>query len=199
MEYIAHRINTSKELKCISTDFGVEIDIRGWGEKLILQHDPFIVGEELNEYFKNYNHGTLILNVKCERLEIKILELLKKYKIKKYFFLDSTIPMINALTKHHKISKIAVRFSELESFENLKKFSGKVEWVWVDCFDNFILTKKLQEEIHGLGYKICIVSPELQGRQDDINIYRDYIYSNNIEIDAICTKVYNIPLWKNEK
>jgi hypothetical protein len=39
MEYIAHRINTIKELKEIPKNYGVELDLRDFGNRLILQHE----------------------------------------------------------------------------------------------------------------------------------------------------------------
>lgn len=42
----------------------------------------------------------MILNVKSERIEHKILELLRKYNIKDYFFLDFTFPMIKILAEN---------------------------------------------------------------------------------------------------
>ena len=86
MEYIAHRINAIEELKQIPKEYGVELDLRDYGERLILQHDPFKDGEDFEEYLKYYNHGTMILNIKSERIEHKVLELIQKYNIKKYFF-----------------------------------------------------------------------------------------------------------------
>ena len=41
MNFIAHRINTIEELKRIDKKYGVEMDIRDYGNDLILSHDPF--------------------------------------------------------------------------------------------------------------------------------------------------------------
>lgn len=87
MNFIAHRINTIDELKTIPFEYGVEIDIRDSNNRLILQHDPFKDGEDFDEYLKHYRHGILILNIKSERIEMKVLELIEKYNIKDYFFL----------------------------------------------------------------------------------------------------------------
>ena len=89
MEFIAHRVNTIEELKKVPKEYGVELDLRDFGERLILQHDPFMDGEDFEKYLKYYNHGTMILNIKSERIEHKVLELIKKYNIQNYFFLDS--------------------------------------------------------------------------------------------------------------
>ena len=41
MLIIQHRRNSIKLLKNTDIRFGVEIDIRSWKDKLIINHDPF--------------------------------------------------------------------------------------------------------------------------------------------------------------
>ena len=195
MHFISHRVNTVEELRKVRSQDGVEIDIRSYGESLILAHDPYVDGENFEDWLKEYNHGTLILNVKCERIELRVLEVLKKYSVSNYFFLDSTIPMINLLVQKYSERKVAIRFSEFEPIEVLAPFQGLVDWVWVDCFTKLELTKEIEEKIHEMGFKICLVSPELQGRDAEIEKYRDYLKSNNITLDAVCSKGYNRNRW----
>ena len=64
MEIIIHRVNKIKDLKKISSNFGVEIDIRANGSNLILNHEPFKPGDKLKSYLENYKHKTLVLNLK---------------------------------------------------------------------------------------------------------------------------------------
>ena len=131
MEYIAHRINSRSELENLSEDFGVELDLRDHPDGHIhIAHDPFVEGESFDEYLKQYRHGTMILNIKSERIEFRILELLEKYSIDNYFFLDSSFPMIHSLVTKGE-SKIALRFSEFEGMDTLRTMSGKIDWVWV--------------------------------------------------------------------
>lgn len=193
-QYIAHRTNTISELKAIPTSYGVEIDLRDGQHELILQHDPFSSGEAFEDYLKVYDHGLMILNIKSEGVEYKILELLEKYNIKNYFFLDSSFPMIMKLTKLG-IKNIALRFSEVEPIELLEQMSGTVSWVWVDTFTKNPLTFEKFRRIKELGYRLCFVSPDLLGRAEDILIYRDELLKNKIELDAICCKDYNVKLW----
>lgn len=195
VHYIAHRINTLSGLAEIPHEFGVEIDLRDRGERLILQHDPFTDGEDAEPFFAGYKHGTLILNIKSERIEFKILELLQKYKIENYFFLDSSFPMIYQLVQRGE-TRSAVRFSEYESIDTVMKLEGLVEWVWVDCFSFLPISKELYSHLKNCGFKLCLVSPELQGRPDDIPLYRDKLKEDGIVFDAICTKIYNIPKWR---
>ena len=196
MEYIAHRINTIEELKVLPKEYGVELDLRDFGNRLILQHDPFVDGEDFEEYLKYYNHGTMILNIKSERIEHKVLELIKKYNIKKYFFLDSSFPMIYLLSRDNE-QNIALRFSEFEAIDTILNMQGKVKWVWVDCFSKLPITKENYKLLKDNGFKFCLVSPELQGQNEKLEEYKEYLEKNNIVFDAICTKVYNIENWKS--
>ena len=195
MEYIAHRINTIEELKQLPTEVGVELDIRDRGDRLILQHDPFTDGEDFEEYLKFYKHGTMILNIKSERVEFRVLELLKNSKVKSYFFLDSSFPMIYLLSKSTE-KNIALRFSEFEGLDTILNMENKVEWVWVDCFSKLPLDIENFKILKNKGFKLCLVSPELQAQPEKIKEYRYYLSQNHIVLDAICTKFKNIKLWE---
>lgn len=196
MEFIAHRINTLAELKELPTEYGVELDLRDdLNGRIYIQHNPFEVGEDFETYLENYHHGTMILNVKSERIELKILELLPKYKVKSYFFLDSSFPMIYLLSKQGE-KNIALRVSELEGLDTARNMAGKINWIWLDCFTKIPIGKAEYEELKGLGYKICFVSPELEGRDRDIEKYKTLLKTHGIIVDAICTKAYNIKRWR---
>jgi len=194
MEFIAHRINTIEELKEVPLEYGVELDLRDHGDRLILQHDPFKDGEDFEEYLKRYNHGTMILNIKSERIEHKVLELIRKYNIQKYFFLDSSFPMIRLLSKDGE-KNMALRFSEFEGLDTILTMAGKVDWVWVDCFTKLPITTEIFTTLKQKGFKLCLVSPELQGQGEKLEEYGQYLYDNKIVFDAICTKSYNVPQW----
>ncbi|MBX9668616.1 MAG: hypothetical protein K2X93_13405 [Candidatus Obscuribacterales bacterium] len=193
--YIAHRINTIQQLEEVPHDLGTEIDLRDRGERLILQHDPFVDGEDAEPFFAKYKHGTLILNIKSERIEYRVLELMKKYGIENYFFLDSSFPMIFQLSKIGE-KRTAVRFSEFESVDTVLKLEGLVDWIWVDCFTVLPISKELYAKLKECGFRLCLVSPELQGRPEDIPLYRDRLKADGIEFDAICCKKANMPLWQ---
>ena len=153
-------------------------------------------GETFEEYLKNYRHGLMILNVKSERIEHKVLELIKKYEIKEYFFLDSSFPMIYLLSSTGE-KRVAVRFSEFEGIDTLEKMSGKCQYAWVDCFTKFPLDSSTFQELKKLGYLLAFVSPELQGRDQDIENYAQIMRDESISFDYICTKSYNISRWKS--
>jgi hypothetical protein len=185
MQYIAHRINTIAQLRCVPTEFGVELDLRDRGDRLILQHDPFGDGEDFASFLTEYQHGTLILNVKSERIEHRVLELIRQSKVRDYFFLDCSFPMIRQLVKLGE-SKIAVRFSEYEPIESALALAGQVDWAWIDCFNRLPFDPESHRRLKA-HFKLCIVSPELQGRPLDtiVDFARELA---PYQVDAICTK-----------
>ncbi|QEL20184.1 phosphatidylinositol-specific phospholipase C/glycerophosphodiester phosphodiesterase family protein [Limnoglobus roseus] len=185
MNYIAHRVNTAAQLRTVPSEYGLEIDLRDRGERLILQHDPFGDGEDFETWLNDYRHGTIILNVKSERIELRILDVLKQRGITDYFFLDCSFPMIRLLNRNGE-RKIAVRFSEYEPIEGCLALAGQVDWVWVDCFTRMPLDPASYAKLKA-SFKLCAVSPELQGRP--VETIADYARElAPFPMDAICTK-----------
>ena len=195
MKYIVHRVNNSSLLKQIPKEYGVELDLRDYENELVLQHDPFKSGEKFEKYLECYNHSFMILNIKSEGIETRVSGLLKKYNIKKYFFLDSSIPMIIKLIKNGE-KNIAVRFSEYEKINTVLSFSGKVNWVWVDCFEKIPLDNKTFQKFKEKKFKLCFVSPDLQNQKEKISAYKKQLEESQIFFDAICVKYSNLNFWK---
>jgi hypothetical protein len=182
---IAHRINTVAQLIQVPTNYGIELDIRSEGKNLILHHDPFNEGELFEDILKAFNHQLIILNTKSEGLEERILTLLKKYNITKYFFLDLSLPFLVKYA-NKGVHQIAVRFSEFEPIEFALAFANKVDWVWVDCFNDLPLNQAVYKQLKK-HFKICLVSPELQGYPvAQIEVFKKQI--KGMQIDAVCTK-----------
>ena len=192
MLIIQHRANTIEELKNTPKEFGVEIDIRPEGDNLILHHDPFVSGESFEEWLKHYGHAFLILNVKSEGIEKRVIELMEKFEINNYFLLDVTPPFIFKLIEQG-VSKIATRFSEFESIESCLNLKGKVEWVFIDNLTHLPTENNSFQRLRK-HFKLCIVSPELLKR-DEIEKTK-WILKDN-PVDAVLTKK---PFeWKEEK
>lgn len=189
MKFIAHRINTVEQLLATPTRFGIEMDIRTMGSEMILHHDPFVDGENFERWLSNYRHGTLILNVKEEGLEKALLELMTRYGIEDFFFLDQSFPFL-VKTSRGGERRCAVRVSEFEAIETVMSLAGMVEWVWVDCFTRFPLTREQAHALQSAGFKLCLVSPELQGREASVSIPQmlSLLQDLEIEAEAVCTK-----------
>ena len=189
MLIIEHRKNTISDLIETPINHGVEIDIRSNGNELILAHDPFCNGELFSNWLKSYKHAFLILNVKEEGLEEKILYLMHKHAINNFFFLDQSFPfLIKTTSKGERRS--AVRFSEYESVETVFNVSSKLDWVWLDSFNEFILNSNDIKFFQKMNCNLCIVSPELQGRTatNEISKIKNIMKKANLTIHAVCTK-----------
>lgn len=189
MNIIRHRRNTRAELEQTPRQYGIELDIRSQGDDLILHHDAFVPGERFVDWLESFQHGTLILNVKEEGLEDRVLCLMKERAIEDFFFLDQSFPFLIKTARTGE-SRCAVRISEFESIETCLSLAGMVDWVWVDCFTKFPLTSTDARRLAEAGFKLCLVSPELQGRMapEEITAMRALLAERGITADAVCTK-----------
>jgi hypothetical protein len=189
MKLISHRRNTRQELNATEGKYGIEVDIRSYGNELIIHHDPCVLGESFDEWIADYRHGTLILNVKEEGLEARLIALMHEKGIEDYFFLDQSFPFLIKWSKAGE-RRCAVRVSEFESIETALTLAGKVDWVWVDCFTQFPLSHDDAKQLQDAGFKLCLVSPELQGRnaETEIPMLAKLLVDRNIVAEAVCTK-----------
>ena len=187
MIIVKHRVNNSNELRKLNKNYGVEIDLRSINKSIYLHHDPYIKGELFSKWIKNYNHKLIVLNVKEEGLENQILKILKKNKIKNFFFHDQTF---STILKNMYKTNVSIRFSEYEDLKKINILFNKIKWLWVDNFTEISLRKKFYDFLKKKKVKICIVSPELvqKKRIKEINKIILKLKKNNFKIDAVCTK-----------
>ena len=85
-----------------------------------------------------YDHGTLILNLKEDGLEDKLLNLMESNNIQNFFFLDQSFPSLIKTIKSQE-KRCAIRLSEYESIQTVLNLKGKIDWVWIDYFTKFPL------------------------------------------------------------
>jgi len=196
---IAHRRNLIDELVATPVECGVEVDIRSYDSELVIHHEPFNNGVKFSEWIKAYRHKTLILNVKEEGLEDRLLCIMAEQRIDDFFFLDQSFPFL-IKTSSGGERRCAVRVSEFESVQTALSLSGKIEWIWLDCFAGFRTTCAEWNMLKERDFKICLVSPELQGRWDEHEILatRRKLLDWDAEPDAVCTKLEMREAWLRE-
>lgn len=189
MILIHHRRNTSKELQETAYNYGVEVDIRTYKNRLILHHEPLVKGELFEDWIAEYHHKTLILNVKEEGLETLLLKIIHARGIEDFFFLDQSFPFL-IKTSAMGEPRCAIRLSEYESIQTVLTLKHMVQWVWVDCFTHFPLTNESMNLLKAADFKLCLVSPELQGRDphSEIQEIRHILETFEHQADAVCTK-----------
>lgn len=192
MEIIIHRINKIKELKKIPKVFGTEIDIRSYGSKLILNHEPKVNGDNFENYLENYKNGTLILNIKESGIEDEVIKKVNKAKIRSFFLLDVEFPYIFKSLKNNQ-KNIAIRFSEKEPIEISKLLEKKFKWLWIDTVTKLPINKKNLRVIK--KFKSCIVCPERWGRPYEINKYKRKMKNLKFQPDAIMTSLKYAHSW----
>ncbi len=187
MIIIKHRVNLIKELKRTDKNLGVEIDLRSGPSGIYLHHDPFKKGELFSKWIRCYSHKLLVLNVKEEGLENQILKILRKNKIKKFFFHDQTF---SSLLKSMSKTSVSIRYSEFEDLRKTSFLFKKIKWVWIDNFNEIKLENSFYKKLKENKVKICIVSPELVKikRVREIKKVYSFLKKKNFKIDAVCTK-----------
>lgn len=188
MLIMRHRINSTDLLKDIPSFQGVEIDLRSRNDQIILQHDPFKSGEIFEDWLTVWNGQFLILNIKEEGLEERILEQLRIHSIENYFFLDQSFPFMQKLIRGGN-SRVAARASDIESVQTA--LSSGAQWCWLDSFTGSwdYLSDSLPR-LRDANIKTCLVSPELQRSNSEAELatLRNLFFQSNISIDAVCTK-----------
>ena len=192
MEFIIHRVNKIKDLKTLPKKFGAEIDIRTMGSKLILNHEPFNKGDILENYLENYEHKTLVLNLKEAGIEKEVLKLVKIHLIKSFFLLDVEMPYMYSATKKGQ-KNIAVRFSEYESLDLTKYFQGKLNWVWIDTVTKLPINLNNAKILS--KFKSCIVCPERWGRKKDIKKYKKKLFKLKFKPTSMMTSLDCVDEW----
>ncbi len=194
MEFIIHRINKIKDLRLIPNEFGTEIDIRSNGSNLILNHEPFSKGDNFTNYLENYNHKTLVLNLKEAGIEQEVIKLVKRYKIKSYFLLDVEMPYMYSASKKG-IKDIAVRFSEYEDIALAHHFKNKLNWIWIDTATKLPINKNNLNIIK--KFKSILVCPERWGRPNDIKKYKLKLNNLRFKPYGVMTNIRYLKYWQS--
>lgn len=189
---IVHRVNTIKELSSIPSQYGVEVDIRAHGSNLVLNHEPYTGGDLLEEYLGMYRHACIVFNVKEAGIEADIIRLAQVYGVGDYFLLDVEFPYLYRAARSN-IKKVAIRYSEDECIDLAKKYTGRVDWVWIDTNTKMPLDK---EAIRVLSpFRTCLVSPDRWGRPYDIEKYQQKLHVLNFIPTAVMVGRQYADLW----
>lgn len=192
MIIIRHRANSLQEISSIESKYGVEIDLRSHNGEIIVSHDPFTFNSILfNEWLKFYAHNILILNVKEEGIEKKVLDSVRNYNIENFFFLDQTFPLIVKTLKGGE-TRTSIRISDYESISNLEKMDRispfKPNWVWIDSLTGNWEHLRYLSDIKKMGYRICLASPKLHQRNLELELDQIFEYIKLTPVDSVCTK-----------
>lgn len=193
MEIVVHRVNTVEALDLVPPEFGVEIDLRAEGSRIILNHEPFTGGEDLDRWLDRFAHGLLVLNIKEAGIETEVLRRVRARGISRCFLLDVEFPYLYRASRAGERA-IAVRYSEDEPIELIERYRSRVDWVWIDTNTRLPLDPRAVEALSGL--QTCLVCPERWGRRDDIPIYQAQMTGAGFTPTAVMTALRHVPDWR---
>jgi hypothetical protein len=186
---IAHRRNQPEELATTPAQYGIEMDIRSYGDRLVVTHEPFDPGVDLETWLDSYAHAFLVANVKEEGLEQRVEAALAARGIEEWTYLDQSFPfMVKTLRRGER--RCAVRVSEYESVKTALALETRPQWVWLDSFTGAWPPPRDLVALAAAGYRIMIVSPELQARdpEPEVDGILRRLSKAGLELDAVCTK-----------
>ena len=179
---IIHRVNTIENLKRVSYDHGVEIDIRTNNGSLVLTHDISNSADLFEEFLESYNHQLLVANIKEAGIEQEVIRKLIEKGVSKFFLLDTEFPfVINNYQEYGNV--LSLRYSKLESIETIENFIGKVKWVWVDTYEDFEINPEITNVLR--NFSICLVSPSRWGNKEELNYFIEKFSKYNLEISGV--------------
>ena len=183
-----HEKNTNVSFdRAVKNKFGIETDIRDRLGSIVISHD-LPLGTELNLInFLNsipeasYRDLNLALNVKSDGLAGTIKTTILKYPNLQYFLFDMSIPDTFDYIRH----KLPF-YSRMSEYEKTPAFISASSGVWLDSFDSDWFDAPIIQQLLNLEKSICIVSPELHGRDytNVWNLLKSFASNKNL---MICT------------
>ncbi|MCB1167479.1 MAG: hypothetical protein KDK33_15070 [Leptospiraceae bacterium] len=153
--------------RSFAAGFGVETDVRDRNGQLVISHDPpgadaytFSEFLELRQSFKpSADELTLALNIKADGLQSMLKQELQRFNAGDYFFFDMSIP--DTLGYAREELQFYTRQSEYEPGPALYE---QAKGVWLDMFQSDWPDEALIQGHWSQGKMVCVVSPELHGR-----------------------------------
>jgi hypothetical protein len=173
-------------IKSFSMNYGTEADVRDYLGELVISHDV-PVGNEIR--FKEFlemastigENLPLAINIKADGLASKILADLNEYRDLNIFVFDMSVPDMRSYLN----LGIPV-FTRMSEVEREPIWLNKSVGVWLDAFESEWYTANVVSDLLNSGKQVCIVSPELHGRDfyASWNLLKPLAQQNNL---LLCT------------
>lgn len=159
--------------RSLSFGFGIEVDIRDHNGEIVISHDlpnnesPNLTS--LLEIYSKFPENHLIaFNIKSDGLQKRLKSQIDFFKIHNYFIFDSSVPDAIQYIKSGMIT-----FTRQSEYEPNPSFYELANGVWIDEFISSWIDRGAIDIHCKNKKKICIVSPELHGR-DHKPIWKKY-------------------------
>ena len=149
-------------LRSYGLGFGVETDVRDLDGTLVISHDPPLRDcLKLDDFLvlPGVADQPLALNIKSDGLAKSLKTAMQDFH--NWFAFDMSIP---DMRDHLKLGNpVLTRMSEIERDPPLLDLASGV---WLDAFDNIWYNMDMVSNLLQQTKKVCIVSPELHGRNE---------------------------------
>ncbi len=175
----------------LNNKFGIETDVREYSGKIVISHDipndskHLIDLDQFFDLYKSFSSNeTLAINIKSDGLFHILKNKIHQYGISNYFVFDMSIPE----TLNYKNQNLNF-FSRQSEFETYPIFYDDCDGIWLDQFYKDWVEEEVLSLHDSNNKKICIVSPELHGR-DHLSAWEKYknINKKNTHLNfIICT------------
>lgn len=146
---------------CVPLGFGIELDVRDRGGKLVVSHELTEDESPLLEDvlcalsgFESY----IAVNIKEDGLCISTSLLCDKFNIRHYLF-DMSVPETVICEKN-----TLPYFTRLSEYEFPSGLDDKASGVWLDAFNGQWFDATLIDSLLYSGREVAVVSSELHGR-----------------------------------
>ena len=197
MKILAHRGYWNNEIErnsfqaletALKNGYGFESDIRDYKGKLVISHDMpsenSVKAENIFNILSEYkNEFCFAINIKADGLKDELLKLLSRYEISNYFTFDMSLPQMI----EYKDAGLQY-YTRQSEYEKDCLLYEEAAGVWIDGFiSEEWITEELLEKHQKNGKKICIVSPDLHGR--NYTLFWKKLINFNINFDKLflCT------------
>lgn len=145
--------------------FGVELDVRDACGAVVISHDPpdgsELRWEEFLQLYLDAGAGLPVaVNVKADGIASTLAPTVSDSAFRELFFFDMSVPdMFSYLASDARV------FARRSEFEGVSPLFDRVAGVWIDAFDDEWFNETDVVEALGQEWSVCLVSPELHGRE----------------------------------
>ena len=193
MYIFRHRVHDFDSLRMIRSSnliHGVECDIRFRRGIPYLNHDvdPQSGGIELSQAIQYLRDKFIILNIKETGNETELVHLCLAQRAIP-LVLDAPMPAIKKLYDNDLGHCVMWRVSEYEYLNEKTLRFFPPSWIWLDSFHDFWFDQPNCERTYWGDASICLVSPELQGRDPSFSACSASEFLHRNRISAVCTKL----------
>ena len=146
--------------------FGTETDVRDCAGRLVISHDmPTGCELDLEAFLNIYGNRQLPLaiNIKSDGLVVPLQNLMKTAKILDWFVFDMSIPDMRSYLR----AGVPV-FTRMSEVEQSPVWIDDASGVWLDAFSDVWYDINFIDGLLDRGLRVCVVSPELHGREHDV-------------------------------